>query len=83
MDGMIVKSLTIDIETIKQDALKNTKKIKGLKRTTFFLGLVAIIGGVELYLQNQKLKELEDDICELQMRSTNEPDDDLYSSDVK
>ena len=31
MDGMIVKSLTMDIESLKQELTKNTKKIKQVK----------------------------------------------------
>lgn len=84
MDGMIVKSLTIDIENIKQDALKNSKKVKGLKRAVFLLGLAGVIGGIELYLQNKKISELENDIFDLQLRVSDKDDtsDDIYSSDI-
>lgn len=72
MDGMIVKSLTMDIESLKQELAKSTKKIKGLKRLTFIFGVALTVGGVELYLQNKKVAELEEDINDLKCNKYNE-----------
>lgn len=72
MDGMIVKSLTMDIESLKQELAKNTKMIKGLKRLTFIFGVVLTVGGVELYLQNKKVAELEENIADLKYNKYNE-----------